>query len=828
MADFFRTKVTEIFDKFNNITEVEPSSSLNNISPTTPSLVEFNPPSLLEIKDLIKATMSGSPLDPCPPAIIKLSIDVVAPILENIFNTTCKSGNYPQSWKSAIIKPLLKKPTLDTSELKSYRPIAGLPFPAKILEKISYFATSPLLSDRKLFPAFFRTIPSDDSQSRGLAQLLIHFGWTWVGLLADDSDYGQQGIEILKQELDSAGACVAFSENIMLSRADRNAFHIVRVIKNTTANAIVIFSLDSEILPIIEEVWRENVTGKIWIASESWSTSPLLLEKKYSNILNGTIGFAIHSGQMPGFDEFLNSILPLRSSNDVLLRVFWEQAFDCKWMDQMVHIGPWNNETKLCTGEEKLDTLQTDYNDATSLRVTYNVYTAVYTIAMALHNLLSCKQGEGPFLQASCAEIFKFEPWQLLHYIQNVHYKTATGDPVDFDKSGNPLAQYDIINWQMNEEDTLTHVKVGGYYSSAPPGESLLINVRTIQWPTNSRQVPVSVCSSSCLPGYWKSAVEGKPVCCFQCVPCPPGEVSNLTDSLECTKCLWDQWPNDNHNECIPKNVDFLAYDEHLGVILAAISIIFSMIPAAILGIFFHQRNTPIVKANNRSVSYLLLLSLIVCFLCSLTFIGYPTPNKCLFRQATFGITFAVCVSCILAKTIMVVIAFNATKPNSKLRRWVGPKLSYMIIFICSILQAILCVTWLLISPPFSQNNIHTQPWIIIVECNEGSSLAFWCMLGYLGLLAMISFIVAFLARKLPDTFNEAKCITFSILAFLSVWISFIPAYLSTKGKYMVAMEIFAILTSSLSLVFCIFFPKCYIILLRPGGVPRRRDALPR
>ncbi|XP_078524849.1 vomeronasal type-2 receptor 26-like [Lissotriton helveticus] len=328
--------------------------------------------------------------------------------------------------------------------------------------------------------------------------------------------------------------------------------------------------------------------------------------------------------------------------------------------------------------------------------------------------------------------------------------------------------------------------------------------------------VPVSVCSPSCLPGFRKAAVEGKPICCFQCVPCPPGEISNVTDTVECTSCLWDHWPNDIHNGCIPKNVEFLTYNDHLGIILAGTNIVFSIVPVSILGLFIHHRNTPIVKANNRSVSYLLLMALTVCFLCSLIFIGYPTPEKCVLRQATFGITFTICVSCILAKTIMVVIAFNATKPNSKLRRWVGPKLSYIIIAVCSFIQVILCICWLMISPPFLQNNIHSQPGMIIVECNEGSPLAFWCMLGYLGLLATISFIVAFLARKLPDTFNEAKFITFSIFAFLSVWVSFIPAYLSTKGKYMVAMEIFAISTSSLTLISCIFFPKCYIILLRP------------
>ncbi|XP_068121389.1 vomeronasal type-2 receptor 26-like [Hyperolius riggenbachi] len=327
---------------------------------------------------------------------------------------------------------------------------------------------------------------------------------------------------------------------------------------------------------------------------------------------------------------------------------------------------------------------------------------------------------------------------------------------------------------------------------------------------------PESRCNDRCRPGYRKVTREGTSSCCYDCVRCSEGEVSNVTDSENCFLCPDEEWPDKEKVRCLSKAYDFLSYEnDALTLIFALASLVFSAMTLFILGIFIHYWNTPVVKANNRTVSFILLTSILLSFLCVFLFLGRPVDITCMLRQVSFGVFFTISVSCVLAKTVTVCIAFKATKPGSYWRKWATIKLSNSLVFTCSSIQALICVIWLSISPPYHEYDMFSVPGNIINQCNEGSVIGFYSVLGYMGFLAAVSFLLAFMVRTLPDSFNEAKYITFSMLVFCSVWIAMIPAYLSTRGKYMVAVEIFAILASSVGLLGCIFFPKCYVILFK-------------
>uniref|UniRef100_A0A668VHG5 G-protein coupled receptors family 3 profile domain-containing protein n=1 Tax=Oreochromis aureus TaxID=47969 RepID=A0A668VHG5_OREAU len=672
---------------------------------------------------------------------------------------------------------------------------------------VSYFATCSCLTDKHLYPSFLRTVPSDLFQVRGLVKLVTYFGWFWVGTIGATDDYSLYGIQAFSIQFGQQGGCAAFHLTIPTSPTVAEIQKMADKLQRSTARVVVVFAKEVNLLDLFLELTRRNMTGIQWVVSEAWMAANQLTTPDFHNLLEGTLGFSFPGVSIPGLEEFLLNVRPSPKPGMELVNMFWEEYFGCK-LDAV--------KKTVCTGSEDLSYMDSSYSDVSQVRISYNVYKAVYAVAHALHTFLNCNS-TGPS-GGLCEMHSSFTNGQFLQYLKMVNFTNQFDEKVYFDSNGEPVPLYDIINWQKDSKNEISFVKVGSYDGSAQQGQQLQILKNTIVWTTRQSQVPVSQCSAPCRPGSRQATRQGEPKCCFDCLPCADGEISNQTGSTECIKCPEYYWSDKDKVKCVAGEEEFLSFYDAMGIILVALTLL-GFILTSIVTILFHSfRYTPIVKANNSEISFLLLLSLKLCFLCSLVFIGQPSWWTCRLRQAAFGISFVLCLSCLLVKTIVVLLAFQTNNPGSRGRMLFGTSQQRILILCTTAPQIFLSTGWVLGAPPFPFRNSNYQGITgkIVVECKEPWPPGFYLLLGYIGLLAFVCLLLAFFGRKLPDTFNEAKFITFSMLIFWAVWISFIPAYVSSPAKFSVAVEIFAILASSFGLLLCIFIPKCYIILLHP------------
>ncbi|XP_034286052.1 vomeronasal type-2 receptor 26-like [Pantherophis guttatus] len=689
------------------------------------------------------------------------------------------------------------------------------------------FGSPPLMHNDNSALFVKSMFPDNIHQFKGILYLLLHFGWTWVGMISryeeDRARFVQKNLSIFSDR----GICFDFIECLpkmmhgskaaeMMEEADK----LYRVIMGSTVIAVIFNAESTSIvtLRVIISVLNsddipEERKAKVWIITAQIEFNSILIQRQFSiDFLHGAISFALHSKELTGFQQFMQKKNPNLEKGDGFIRDFWRDAFECSFSSDITN----ENVERICTGEEKLETLPNSVFETTMNGHSYSVYNAVYAVAHALKALHASKLKESRKIDKRRWKSFQ-SSWQLHHFLQHVSFNNSAGEQVSFGPNGELETGFDVFNWITFPNKSFLKVQIGKIDPMAPPEKLLTISAKEAVWPLIFNQtLPLSICNEKCPFGYSKVKIEGKLSCCYDCRQCPEGKIADQMDLDDCFPCPEDQHPNKGRDNCLPKTVIYLTFQEPLGISLVTISVSFSVISAMVLGIFIKHQDTPIVKANNRNLTYILLIALLLSFLCTLLFIGQPDQVKCLLRQSTFGITFSIALSCILGKTTIVVLAFMATKPGSKMRKWVGRRMANTIVLSVFMAQFTICVVWLAISPPFPDSDMYSMVEEIILECNEGSTTMFYTVLGFMGLLTAVTFMVAFLARNLPDSFNEAKFITFSMLVFCCVWVSFVPTYLSTKGKYVVAVEIFSILASAAGLLGCIFSPKFYIIILRP------------
>ncbi|XP_070790084.1 vomeronasal type-2 receptor 26-like [Pituophis catenifer annectens] len=659
---------------------------------------------------------------------------------------------------------------------------------------------SEALSDKSQFPFSHRMFPKEGFHYPGIVQLLLHFRWTLIGLFSSETENGENFMRTFIPVLVRNGICVVISQLFPTTgdtKLSGDVFSKWRQV-NVFVHFIEFISLLPRMLPfhLTFESLPGPIEGKVWITTVLGEFP--VKSRRLFKYVHSIWSFAFQAKKRQKDDTF-QAILFVEPR-------FQEQSFRCAFSKNLFSA----KGRRRCTQIAPLETQQ----KRNRMRFTnkHYVYSIIKTLAHSLNAAYSSTSKRRRKEDRDRLGVLRLQVWQFHPFLEKNEFCNFSQEKMYLDQNGDIAADLNIMTVVVLTNDDPIKEQLGSF-----EGQRLVINQNALSHLNFlNKSLPQSKCVEKCRPGFVKRAREGEPICCYDCVPCPEGTISTQEDTPKCTKCPDDKYPNEDRIQCNPKVTTFLSYKEYLGIILVSFALLLFLISGLVLILLIKYLETPIVKANNRDLSYILLVCLLLCFLSPFLFIGQPRKATCLLRQMVFGIIFSIAISSLLAKTITVVLAFLATKPGNRVKRWLGKSLANSIILSCSAVQIIICSIWLGVSPPFPDSDLHSQHGVIILQCNEGSVVMFYITLSYLGFLASICFMVAFLARKLPGAFNEAKLITFSMLVFCSVWVTFVPTYLSTKGKYMVAVQVFSVLVSNAGLLGCIFIPKCYIILLRP------------
>ncbi|XP_041860086.1 taste receptor type 1 member 1 [Melanotaenia boesemani] len=662
---------------------------------------------------------------------------------------------------------------------------------AYLIPQISYEASNEMLSNKILYPSFFRTIPSDKNQVAAMIQLLVRFNWTWIALLGSDNDYGLQGMQSLSEQAPQYGICISYQGVIPTASADtvQTMRNMVESILTTKVNTIVVFSSKTKFHDFLPFVLESNITNKVWIGTEDWSPATLISGIPGIQTIGTVIGISVKDAVISGFQAFLKKVV------DASMQYIKEDLNDT--------ISSENGclqSTDLYTLVNK-NYLMDDYDSASS----FNVYKAVYAMAYALHQALGCDAGECSKRSVNSQE--------LLPLLKQVNFSLGSSS-VYFDMNGDPPTGYDIVTWIWRGPKWSLRV-VGSFM---PDPITLTVDADQIEWQGkgDSRSVPLSVCSPPCPKGY-KKLLTGQHVCCFDCQACPSATFFNKSEPTVCQSCQPEQWAPPKSEQCLSRAVLLLAWDNPLSIALLFFLACCLLLTSSTAIILLLNLNTPVAKSAGGRTCLLMLAALTVAALSTLCHFGYPSPLACIFKQSLFTVSFSVCLACITMRSLQVVCIFKfASKLPPAYDKWVkksGPEITIALVSVAILLISVLRIS---LDTPQPSQDLDFYSDKIVLECSKTISVGSGIELACVSLLSFLCFLFSYMGKDLPANYNEAKCVTFSLMVYMISWISFFTLYLINRETITMAAQVFATLFSILAFIGGYFLPKMYIIVLRP------------
>ncbi|XP_014398724.1 PREDICTED: metabotropic glutamate receptor 6, partial [Myotis brandtii] len=406
----------------------------------------------------------------------------------------------------------------------------------------------------------------------------------------------------------------------------------------------------------------------------------------------------------------------------------------------------------------------------------------------------------------------------------------SAGTPVMFNENGDAPGRYDIFQYQASNGSAGS----GGYQSVGQWAETLRLDMDALQWSGDPWEVPASQCSLPCRPGERKKMVKGVP-CCWHCEACDGYHFQ--VDEFTCEVCPGDMRPLRNHTGCRPTPVVRLTWASPWAAPPLLLAVLGITATTAVVATFVRHNNTPIVRASGRELSYVLLTGIFLIYAITFLMVAEPGAAVCAARRLFLGLGTTLSYSALFTKTNRIYRIFEQGKRSVTPPPFISPTSQLVITFGLTSVQVVGVMAWLGAQPPHSvidyeeQRTVDPEQARGVLKCDMSDLSLIGC-LGYSLLLMVTCTVYAIKARGVPETFNEAKPIGFTMYTTCIIWLAFVPIFFGTAQS---AEKIYiqtTTLTVSLSLsasvsLGMLYAPKTYVILFHPEqNVQKRKRSL--
>ncbi|CAH0715917.1 unnamed protein product, partial [Brenthis ino] len=673
------------------------------------------------------------------------------------------------------------------------------------IPQVSFFSTSPELSNKARFEYFTRTIPSDLHQVRAMVEIVMRFGWRYVSIIYEESNYGIKAFEELETLLLRHDICIAVKERLVKDSgaADERAYDAIveRLLSRPRARGVIVFGSDQEVAGVMAAVRRRGAAHAFsWVGSDGWSARALVAAGNEA-VVEGTISVQPQANPVQGFRDYFLALTPQNNLRNPWFVEFWEEQFRCRYPDspRSRH----NAEYPPCTGDERLSAENTEFEAQLQF-----VADAVWAFVYAIRNMHKVLCGEKPGL---CDAMKPVSGTTLLQYLREVRFIGLSGDEFHFDVYGDGPARYNILHFKQVTRGVYRWVRVGRYLDGL-----LHLDIDEIQFKWDEPRHPESVCSAECEMGQAKQYVEGES-CCWHCFNCTQYEIRSPVSETTCVECARGTLPDARRTLCAPIPELYLRPSSPAAIGAMTFSALGILFTTMVGGVWVARRGTPVVRASGRELSFVLLAGILMCYLVTFALVLRPTDILCSLQRFGTGFCFTVVYAALLTKTNRIARIFDASKHSAKRPSLISPKSQLLICSVLVSIQVVIVVVWQLTSPARAIHHYPTREDNMLV-CDSYVDASYTIAFFYPVVLIVICTVYAVLTRKIPEAFNESKHIGFTMYTTCVIWLAFVPLYFGTASHVplrVTSMAVTISLSASVTLA-CLFAPKMYIILVRP------------